>query len=60
MSLLGLYLVFGAGVYAGLSCANFSSFSGASAFSVAKGVLLGFLLWPAGLAVAVTLGENKK
>lgn len=59
MSLLAIYLLFGLGVYTGVSVSRLSTFKGASTFSIVKGALLGFLLWPVGLAVLVTQQENK-
>ena len=54
MSLLGLYLLFGAGVYTGIACTRLDTFKGQSTWSVVKGLILCWLLWPAGLAVVIT------
>lgn len=60
MALLGIYLLFGLGVYTGIACSRLHTFKGASTFSIVKGLILGFLLWPVGLAVVITKQENNR
>lgn len=60
MSLLGAYLLIGVGVYLGVAASHMETFNGASTFSIIKGAVLGFLLWPVGLAiVSYNSKENK-
>jgi len=43
------YMTFGIGFYIGASVCDLESFKGASGFSVLKGFIFGFALWPLAL-----------
>jgi hypothetical protein len=49
--LLIAYLTIGVGVYAAAACYNISSFEGAGAFAILKGIVFGILLWPVALYI---------
>ena len=60
MGLLGLYVLFGAGVYVGVACSRLASFRDATKFAIFRGILLGFFLWPVGIAIVATEQQNRK
>jgi len=53
------YLLVGLGVYLAASASNPNSFKGASLFAIAKGAILGMLLWPIGLVLLYLVSKEK-
>lgn len=51
IAIFAAYALFGAGFYIGLALNNPDSFLEASAVSLIRGLLIGFIFWPIGLVV---------
>ncbi len=55
-----LYITFGLGFYTGLALKSYKTFRKATVLGVISGIILGVLIWPAGILIQHVLNTEDK